>query len=50
VYRILEPERATLSIARQRNGSWVIGEIKAQANSPVKESTIHQITDWLSNP
>lgn len=47
VYRILEPERATLSIARQRNGSWVIGEIKAKDNCEVQESTIQHVKKWL---
>jgi hypothetical protein len=48
VYRVLAPERATLSIAQQWDRSWVIDEIKAKDNSDVQESTIQHVKKWLS--
>ena len=50
VYRVLAPERATLSIARIRNGTWRISELKAAANAEVMESTRRSVEAWLREP
>lgn len=47
VYRVLAPERATLSIAMQRDHAWIIDEIKANDNNDVQESTIQHVKKWL---
>jgi len=46
LYRVLEPERATLSI-RRKNGKWCLNEIEGPKNEPVKEETIAQVVQWL---
>jgi hypothetical protein len=47
LYRVLEPERATLSIER-KNGKWCVNEIQGPKNEPVREETIAHVTQWLS--
>lgn len=47
VYRILEPERATLSIYRGPNG-WQKGELKAAHNRRVSSITVRVIDQWLA--
>lgn len=49
VYRMLSPERATLAIARTRNGTWHISEFKATGNAEVKASTRRSVKSWLGN-
>ncbi len=50
IYRWLGDERATVAIARRRNGRWKIAEVKALANAPVKPETksaiYTAIRDW----
>ncbi len=47
IYRILKPERATLSIVRQSDGCWHISELLARYNEPVKASTERHVARWL---
>lgn len=48
VYRILEPERATLSIIKAPGGEWQIDELFIACNKPVKSETRQAVTEWLS--
>jgi len=47
VYRVLAPERATLAIARIRNDTWRISELKAPGNAEVMDSTRQSVESWL---
>ena len=46
VYRVLEPERATLSLRLGRRG-WCLEQIKAARNRPVSAATRHAVCAWL---
>lgn len=48
VYRIMEPERATLSIVKASGGDWMISELYTACNKPVKSETRQAVTEWLS--
>jgi hypothetical protein len=48
LYRILSPERATLSIVKGAGGDWQIGELKATCNKDVKTETRQAVEDWLN--
>ncbi len=48
VYRILEPERATLSIIKDSGETWIICELYTACNKPVKSETRQAVTEWLS--
>ncbi|MEM7697022.1 MAG: PcfJ domain-containing protein [Verrucomicrobiota bacterium] len=48
IYRVLEPERATLSIERRnREASWFVSELEARYNTPVAEETEDFVAAWL---
>jgi hypothetical protein len=47
IYRVLFPERATLSIVRGENGIWERSELKAAGNDDVTPATEHMVEDWL---
>lgn len=47
VYRVLAPERATLAITRNRNGTWLISELKATENAEVMDTTRLCVESWL---
>ena len=47
VYRVLHPSRATLSIIRQSDGNWVIGELEASCNRSVDLATRFYVNKWL---
>lgn len=47
IYRVLAPERATLSIVQGTGGEWVISQLKAACNKPVKEVTVMAVEEWL---
>jgi hypothetical protein len=47
IYRVLEPERATLSLA-QRAGRWHIDQLKGPCNRPVGEHTRSAVRAWLA--
>lgn len=46
IYRVLAPQRCTLSI-RLRRGRWVIGELKGTANSSASAETVAAVRRWL---
>ena len=47
IYKVLAPERATLSIRHGSDGSWQISEFKAKANSRVKHLSVTLVKEWL---
>ena len=47
IYRVLFPERATLSILRGSDGDWQIGELKGSGNAKVSTSTRTAVESWL---
>lgn len=47
-YKILNPERATLSITRNAIGRWQLKEISGYANAPVSKTTRQFALDWIS--
>lgn len=47
VYRVSEPERATLSIVRTPDGNWIIGELRRKANAVASAATRQAVQDWL---
>ena len=49
IYRVLAPERATLSLVMGQGGQWVIGQLKLSSNQPCSELTKKHVTDWLEN-
>ena len=49
IYRVLKPQRATLSIVKTAAGEWAIGELLSACNNPIEEATRKAVSDWLSN-
>ena len=49
IYRVLTPERATLSIVLGHGGQWVIEELKLRSNQACSHLTKKHVTDWLEN-
>lgn len=47
IYKVVAPERATLSIIRRTGESWSIGELKAAGNHPVGLGMLRVVRDWL---
>lgn len=47
LYRVLNPERATLSIKPNEQGSWQIGELLAAGNEPVSAETRQAVERWI---
>ncbi|MEI7837324.1 MAG: PcfJ domain-containing protein [Planctomycetota bacterium] len=47
IYRVLQPERATLCVSRQQD-QWQIAEIKARCNAPVSQGTKQAVQEWLT--
>lgn len=48
IYRVLKPERATLSIVRYTSGQWSIGELSAACNRQVQHATKQSVERWLA--
>lgn len=46
LYRVLQPERATLSICR-KGAVWLIDQLKGFANKPVLPETLKHVERWL---
>jgi hypothetical protein len=46
IYRVLRPERATLSIVRM-SGRWHVGELQCAHNQPVSNGTRRAVETWL---
>jgi hypothetical protein len=47
IYRVLRPQRATLSITRGQDGCWQAEELKLKGNQPPGADTIAAVKDWL---
>ena len=47
IYKVLRPERATLSLLRTPSGSWVRGDLLQAGNRPVATRTAEMVEDWL---
>lgn len=47
IYRVLRPERATLSIVRGEDGDWRISELEASGNTNVSLITRQSVESWL---
>lgn len=47
VYRVLAPERATLSVMRRSDGFWTTSEVKAWRNHAVYAETNSMISRWI---
>ena len=47
IYRIMAPERATLSIVRGADGRWYRAELKGPGNRKVKPATERMVDLWL---
>jgi hypothetical protein len=50
IYKVLAPERATLSIVKGAGGEWIVSQLNAACNKPVKESTHLAVEEWLRAP
>jgi hypothetical protein len=48
LYRVLQPERATLSIVPDENGRWQLGQLLRAHNKPVSEATHQAVVQWFS--
>ena len=48
-YRIIKPERATLTI-RKRKGKWIIDALETAMNKPVSNKTREYVQNWIENP
>lgn len=47
IYRVLKPERATLSIVRGPHGDWEIDELERRENSSASDATWRFVQAWL---
>ncbi len=47
IYRVLRPERATLSIVKGEDGDWQIGELECRKNTKVSPQTRLAVESWL---
>lgn len=47
IYRVLRPERATLSIVKGDDGDWRIGELESRGNTKVSAITRQSVESWL---
>jgi hypothetical protein len=47
IYRVLKPQRATLSIVRGPDGDWEIDELEARSNMPATDATWRFVEAWL---
>lgn len=48
VYRVLKPERATLSLRMGADGGWAIEQLLRACNQPVSPATAYSVRLWLS--
>lgn len=48
VYKVLSPERATLSIVRMPDGCWCRSELKLRSNKAVSMATVNAVEHWLA--
>lgn len=47
IYRVLEPERATLEISMTSEGDWNIGQLKCHSNVKASAATHQAVQSWL---
>ncbi len=47
IYRVLHPERATLSIRLRPDGNWAVGQLLASCNRPVTPATAAAVRAWV---
>ena len=47
IYRVLAPERATLSIVKGADGCWEIQQLSLSCNRPVSDATRQAVQKWL---
>lgn len=47
IYKVLKPERATLSIMRGAHGCWRLRELRGKKNAKVKDETLAHVLAWL---
>ena len=48
IYRVLRPDRATLSIVRQpASRSWKVGELEGRFNTPASDRVERRVAEWL---
>lgn len=47
LYRVLDPERATLSIQHDGNGDWSLEQALGESNAELAEETMTAIQQWL---
>ena len=47
IYRVQAQTRATLSIIREPDGKWVIGELEAARNAPASPASLKMVRAWL---
>jgi len=48
IYRVLKPERATLSLQPAANGEWGIDQLLRACNQPVSPKTLRAVRTWLA--
>lgn len=48
IYRVLAPERATLSIVKGPDGCWCIDQLKLAWNNPTQPATRQAVQAWLN--
>ena len=47
LYRLITPERATLAVALNQSGRWVLAEIKASQNTEISPETLSAVHEWV---
>jgi hypothetical protein len=47
IYRVLQPERATLSIILNENGRWQVQQLLRARNKPASDTTHQTVAEWL---
>ena len=47
IFRVLKPERATLSIVKGNDGVWTIGELESHGNKAASEAARLVVAHWL---
>ncbi|MEX1119058.1 MAG: hypothetical protein WEB60_09710 [Terrimicrobiaceae bacterium] len=48
IYRVLRPQRATLSIVKDDAGNWQIGQLKCSSNTDVSPQTRMAVESWMA--
>lgn len=48
LYQILQPERATFSLVRGRDGRWTLDQVERAGNRPAHPETVARIEAWLA--